>query len=60
MLSKKSSGDMIQRIERLGLAFDEALTSDRDVEFDDKFGTGLVVAMRPWKLDIFEKYRKTQ
>jgi transcriptional regulator with XRE-family HTH domain len=60
MLSKKSSGDMIQRIERLGLAFDEALTSDQDVEFDDKFGTGLVVAMRPWKLDIFEKYRKTQ
>ncbi|MBF7074922.1 helix-turn-helix domain-containing protein [Glaciecola sp. MH2013] len=58
MLSKASSADLINRIERLGSAFNTALDKDQVVDFDDKFGTALVVAMRPWTLAIFEQYRK--
>lgn len=58
MLSSASSMDIIRRIERLGLAFDEALTNDQQVDFANKHGTGLVVGMRPWTLPAFEQYRR--
>jgi DNA-binding Xre family transcriptional regulator len=58
LLSKASHAELSRKIKHLSLAFEDAQRSDEAVEFDDKYGTSMVIAMRPWKLAVFEQFRR--
>jgi len=60
MLTKSSNAEMQRRIKKLAVSFD-ALHKENEPEIlSDKFGTSLVLAMRPWDIDLFDQLRKPE
>ena len=59
MLSPASHQDITQKMRRLIQEFHHCLEKDRKLPLEEKWGTGLVVAMRPWRLPVFEKLRRS-
>jgi hypothetical protein len=43
---------------KLTIPFDDLHKENEQEILSDKFGTSLVVAMRPWDIDLFDKLRK--
>lgn len=58
MLSGSSNTVIQQRIERLISEFSDLEIEDAKLPIKNRFGTTLVVAMRPWELSAFEKMRR--
>lgn len=58
MLSRQSNMQMQNSMRRLAREFDELSKEDGKLPLEETFGTGLVVAMRPWELDIFAELRR--
>ena len=45
-----------ENMRRLAKEFDLQIKSDRHVPLEERRGTTMVVAIRPWRLEMFEKY----
>ncbi len=60
MLTKSSNTEMQRRIKKLAVSFDDLHKENEQEILSDKFGTSLVLAMRPWDIDIFDKLRKPE
>lgn len=58
MLSRQSNQQMQNSIRRLAKEFDELSLEDAQLPQHEIFGTGLVLAMRPWELSIFTQMRR--
>lgn len=58
MLSSSSNAIIQKRIERLISEFSDLETEDAKLPIENRFGTTLVAAMRPWELEAFEKMRR--
>jgi len=58
MISRNSNAELMRRIKRLANAFEEIHREDINTELSDKFGTSMVLAMRPWDIKLFEQYRR--
>jgi hypothetical protein len=58
MLSKASNTEMQRRIKKLAVSFDDLHKKNEQEVLSDKFGTSLVLAMRPWDIELFDKLRK--
>lgn len=58
MLSKKSNEELQDAIKRLVSIFDNLHQSDEIKSLSEKFGTSMVLAMRPWDMNLFESFRK--
>jgi len=59
MISRHSNSELIRRIKRLANAFEEIHKEDINTDLSDKFGTSMVLAMRPWDIELFEQYRRS-
>ncbi len=57
MLSRNSNAQMQSNMRRLAREFDEMAREDGKLPVEDTFGTGMVVAMRPWELSVFAEHR---
>jgi hypothetical protein len=49
---------MQRRIKKLAVSFDDLHKENEQEVLSDKFGTSLVLAMRPWDIELFDKLRK--
>lgn len=58
MLTKASNTEMQRRIKKLAVSFDDLHKENEQEVLSDKFGTSLVLAMRPWDIELFDKFRK--
>ncbi|WP_108124142.1 helix-turn-helix domain-containing protein [Saccharospirillum mangrovi] len=58
MLSRESNQRMQNAIRRLAKEFDQMSLEDSQLPLDETFGTGMVLAMRPWELSIFTRMRR--
>lgn len=58
MLSRQSNMQMQNSMRRLAREFDELSKEDGKLPLEETFGTGMVLAMRPWELDIFAELRR--
>lgn len=58
MLSRQSNVQMQNSLRRLAREFDELSKEDGKLPLEDTFGTGMVLAMRPWELSIFTEMRR--
>jgi DNA-binding Xre family transcriptional regulator len=57
MLSRQSNAQMQTNMRRLAREFDEMAREDGKLPIEETFGTGMVIAMRPWELSVFAEYR---
>ena len=58
MLSRHSNQEIQRRIKRLKTEFLALLAEDEEVPLHERYGTALVVAMRPWEPDQFAELRR--
>jgi DNA-binding Xre family transcriptional regulator len=58
MLSRKSNDELQTRIKRIASTFNDLHREDEEKEVQEKFGTSMVVAMRPWDIQLFLQYRR--
>jgi DNA-binding Xre family transcriptional regulator len=58
MLTRQSNAQMQSNMRRLAREFDEAAREDGKLPVQETFGTGMVIAMRPWELSVFVEYRR--
>lgn len=58
MLSRGSNAAMIEKIERLVSQFNELHDEDSGLHLEERYGTSLLVAMRPWEFDYFRSLRR--
>lgn len=59
MLSRKSILHVQERIAELAREMDNLVESDLELPADDRLGTSLCVAFRPWEFSGFSMFRKT-
>ncbi|RTR37251.1 XRE family transcriptional regulator [Shewanella canadensis] len=60
MLTRTSNTELIKKIKRLSKELNEMNTTDQSSELEQKFGTSLMIAMRPWEPDIFHQLRRVE
>jgi transcriptional regulator with XRE-family HTH domain len=58
MLSRNSNAVIQQHMRRLEAEFTELHNQDAGLPLDERFGTSLLVAMRPWIPEMFRKMQK--
>lgn len=59
MLTRNSNAEIIRRLKRQAHEFNEMCVDDESFPMQERFGTSLLIAMRPWGVDVFESLRKT-
>jgi hypothetical protein len=58
MLTKSSSVELTRKLKRLAHQFIEASTDDTSSPMNERYGTSVLIAMRPWGLKKFESFRR--
>lgn len=58
MLSRASNEIMLRKMERLVQEFRQFNDDDQELPLSERFGSSMMVAIRPWELAVFETYRK--
>lgn len=60
MLSREANAQTINRIKYLAKEFNELILESKTVPHDQNFGTSLLIAMRPWQVEVFDELRRTK
>jgi hypothetical protein len=60
MLSRTSNAVIQHHINRLSAEFAELHNQDAKLPLAERFGTSLLVAVRPWAPEMFRRLRRTQ
>ena len=60
MLTRDSSGELIRRLKRLAREFSETSIDDESFPLNERFGTSMLMAIRPWGVEVFESMRRTE
>ena len=58
MLSRDANAQTIRRIQHLASELNELIAESRSVPSGQCFGTSLLIAMRPWEVQVFEDLRR--
>ena len=58
MLSRGSNAAIMRRMERLLAEFNELHEEDAGLPLAERYGTSLLVALRPWEFGYFSKLRR--
>ena len=60
MLTRTSNAEMMRRLKRLANEFNEMSIDDESFPMDERFGTSVVMAMRPWSVKVFRSLRRQE
>lgn len=58
MLSRRSNEEIRRRMEKLAMEFNLLHREDETLPLDQRFGSSLVLAMRPWEVQVFDALRR--
>lgn len=58
MLSRGSNATMMKKMEKLVAEFNELHDEDAGLPLDERFGSSLLIALRPWELPHFRELRR--
>jgi len=58
MLSRGANASMMKKMDRLLAEFNELHQEDTDLPLEQRFGTSLMVALRPWEFSYFREMRR--
>jgi hypothetical protein len=59
MLSRTSNAVIQNHLRRLGAEFSDLHHQDLDLPFSERFGTSLILAVRPWTPESFKDFQKS-
>ena len=59
MLSRGSNATLMKKMERLVAEFNELHDEDAGLPLEERFGSSILVALRPWEFGFFRKLRRT-
>jgi len=57
MLSRASNAILLRRIEKLAQEYRRFNDDDQSLPLNERYGTSMIIAMRPWELAAFEAFR---
>jgi DNA-binding Xre family transcriptional regulator len=60
MLSRHANKEMIKKTQKLVQDFNHYHAEDESLPVNERFGTSLVLAMRPWEIGIFAELRREE
>ncbi len=60
MLSREANAQMQQKLQRLAQEFRHLHEEDKSLPLAQRFGTSLVLAIRPWELAVFQQLRRPE
>jgi DNA-binding Xre family transcriptional regulator len=60
MLSRDANAQTIRRIQHLASELNELIAESRSLPSEQCFGTSLLIAMRPWEVQVFENLRRSE
>lgn len=60
MLSREGNSHTIRRIQHLARELNELVVESRSLPSDQCFGTSLLIAMRPWEVQVFSDLRRVE
>ncbi|MCF6289021.1 MAG: helix-turn-helix transcriptional regulator [Proteobacteria bacterium] len=60
MIASSSNQTMQKKIQQLAQNFSDLAYKDQNIGFDSRYGSTLVIAMRPWEFPEFAKYRRAK
>jgi len=58
MISKRSNQELHRKAQRLAKEFNQLHDLDSELPANERFGTSIMIAMRPWELHVFESFRR--
>ena len=58
MLSRRANVEIMRRIEKLAMEFNLLVREDENLALSERFGTSVVLAMRPWEPSVFAVLRR--
>jgi len=59
MLSRGANAELMKKMDRLLEQFDELHDADTSLALDERYGSSLMVALRPWELRHFSRLRRS-
>ena len=59
MISRGSNATMVKKMDKFVEQFKELHDEDAGLPLDERFGSSLLVALRPWELEHFRKLRRS-
>lgn len=59
MLSESANAELIRRMRRLAAEFSDHHAADARLPLDQRYGTTMVLAMRPWEASVFAEQRSS-
>ncbi len=60
MISQTANAEMIKKMQQLAQEMNEMNTESESLPLDQRFGTSLMLAMRPWEIKVFEDLRRIE
>ena len=58
MLSRTSNEQMIKKMQKLAVEFNELHMQDTSLPLEERFGTSIVIAQRAWEFGMFQNLRR--
>lgn len=58
MISRSANAEMIKKMQHLASEMNELNLESQSLPLDQRFGTSLMMAIRPWEIDAFEELRR--
>lgn len=60
MLSRATNAAMLKKMDRLMAEFNDLHEEDRGLPLEERFGTSLLIALRPWEFSYFNHLRRDE
>lgn len=60
MISKAANSEMIKKMQHLAKEMNELNAESESLPLGERFGTSLMMAMRPWEIKVFEDLRRIE
>lgn len=58
MISRTANAEIIKKIQHLAQEMNDMNSESESLPLDQRFGTSLMMAIRPWEIDVFENLRR--
>ncbi len=60
MISRSANAQMIKKMQRLSQEMDDLNIESELLPLNQRFGTSLMIAIRPWEIDAFQELRRSR
>ena len=60
IISRSANAEIIRKMQRLAREMDDLTIESESLPLDQRFGTSLMMAIRPWEIKVFEALRRAE